>query len=134
MTEVSVVFPSKGSIDVQHRESVEANQGLSWKIQSFNPVVKSVRIRFEKTTDQFFQTSSGVTHESPERIMAYSGKPGQEFAMATIYGCAPDEASMRTAKYSVIGIVDGEDIVLDPEILIHTEPGVTNTSSVNAGP
>ena len=34
MTEVSVVFPSGGRIDVQNRESVEADQDLSWKVQS----------------------------------------------------------------------------------------------------
>jgi len=128
MTEVSVVFPSRGNIDVQHRESVEANQGLSWKIQSFNPQVKKVKIRFELEADGFFQTNSGVSHESPERLMAYSGDKGNEFAMATIYGCAPDEDKTRAAKYSVIGIVDGEDIVLDPEIVIHPEPNVVQSS------
>ena len=95
MTEVSVVFPSGGKIDVQNRESVEADQELSWKVQSFNPNVKKVKITFEDTANKFF----GASHESPERVLSYSGAPGQEFAMATIWspfgvksGCAIRDA------------------------------------------
>ena len=125
MTEVSVVFPSGGRIDVQNRESVEADQDLSWKVQSFNPNVKKVKITFEDAANKFF----GASHESPERVLSYSGAPGQEFAMATIYGCAPKGNSTKTAKYTVTGIVDGENIVRDPEIVIHPEPAHDKSSS-----
>ena len=129
MTEVSVIFPSNGSLDVQHRENVEVNQEVGWRVQSFNPDVARVKITFEDATDTFFLTLGGQSHESPERGLTYSGAPGHEFGTANIYGRAPKTSPAKIAKYTVTGITGDVDIVQDPVIVIHTEPtapAVTN--------
>jgi len=132
MTEVSVVFPSQGNIDVQNRESVEEHQEVSWRVQSFNPAVTGVRIRFEDPAYRFFTTVNGESHESPERALSYSGAAGQEFATATIYGRAPEAEVVTSAKYSVIGTTAGAEIKLDPVIVIHPEPSV-DPSGITVG-
>lgn len=128
MTEVSVVFPRDGQINVQHRESVEPNQEVSWRVQSFNPGISHVQITFENG-EPFFSGSP----QSPQKALTYSGDPGEEFASTTVYGRAPEYEETIVCKYTVAGIGGGADETVDPEIAVVVQPAGGSPSGSAGG-
>ena len=118
MTEVTVVFPKGGGLNVEDKETCFEDASLFWRVESFNKEIGKVQIAFEDGVD-FFDNS----HVSPQRTLAYSGSNGNEFAEIRVYGRAPRSPGPK--KYTVTGFkANGtKEVEVDPEITVVKDIG-----------
>jgi hypothetical protein len=123
MTEVTVVFPAGGGVEVEDNEVCFQEASLQWRVGSFNKDVEEVQISFANGVD-FFDGS----HLSPKRGMKYSGAPASQYAEVLVYGEAPinpkSDPDYKTWKYTVTGFKSsGTNEEKDPEITVVRDIG-----------
>ena len=118
MTEVTVVFPKGGGLNVEDKETCFEDASLFWRVESFNKDIGKVQISFADGVD-FFDNS----HKSPQRRLAYCGTAGNEYAEVQVYGRAPKDPGRK--KYTVTGFkANGQkEEEVDPEITVVKDIG-----------